>query len=452
MNRFRFAPTLRDILHLAWPVLVSQVALVANGVIDTVMAGRLGAVELAGVGIGAAIVMTVMVTCSGVLLALTPIIAHLHGAGRSADIGEEVRQSLWVALGLSLLGIALLRFPAPFLDIAHLQPEVEERARAYLAASSWSIPGLMLFRVFSGLSTGIGEPRAVMRFNLFGLLFKIPLNLAFVPFFGGAGCAMSSAVIHSLNALLAWRWCERDARYREFRIFTRFSRPRWSALREILRIGVPSGLTFLVDVTAFTFMALFIARFGAAASGAHQIASNLTILIFMLPMALGNAASVLIGRALGAGDPPLARHVGTVCLRAAAGLGLVVCFVLLFGKALIAHAYTNDPAVYAIAVPLIALIAAYHVADALQCCAVSILRGYKRTTAPMIIYAVALWGIGLCGGYYLGILHGMEARGFWIAAIASLAVAGAMMTAYFLRVSRPEPRSDSGTAGAQPRP
>ncbi len=180
--RFRFGTTLRDILHLAWPVLISQLAVMANGIIDTVMAGRLGAVELAGVGIGSAIALTIYVTCSGVLLALTPLIAHLHGAEKPAAVGEEVRQSLWVALGLSVIAIALLRFPEPFLALSDIPPAVEERARAYLNASSWAVPGLMLFRIFSGLSTGIGQPRAVMRFNLLGLVFKIPLNLLLIPY------------------------------------------------------------------------------------------------------------------------------------------------------------------------------------------------------------------------------------------------------------------------------
>src|SRR5262245_60747338 len=117
-------------------MLISQLAVMANGVIDTIMAGRLGAVELAGVGLGAAIAMTVLVTFSGVLLALTPLIAHLHGAGRGADVGEEVRQGVWIALGLGVAAFLLLRFPAPFFALTDMQPEVEERVRAYLNATS----------------------------------------------------------------------------------------------------------------------------------------------------------------------------------------------------------------------------------------------------------------------------------------------------------------------------
>ncbi len=242
------------------------------------------------------------------------------------------------------------------------------------------------------------------------------------------------------NGLLAWRWCAREPRYREFHVFARFSAPRWAAIRDFLKLGLPIGATFLVDVTAFTFMALFIAQFGPATSGAHQIAANLATVTFMLPLSLGNAASVLAGRALGAGDALQARRVGIVCLCTAMLFGIALSVILWLGAPLIARGYTNDSDVYAIAVPLITLVAVYHIADALQAAAVNILRGFKRSTVPMLVYAVALWGIGLAGGYYLGIVRSMGAHGFWIAAIAGIAVAGTLVAIYFLRISRvPKP-------------
>lgn len=429
-----FPQTARQIFHLAWPVFISQLAVMANSIIDTVMAGRLGAVELAGVGIGASIALTVLVTFSGVLLALTPMISHHHGAGRAPAVGEEVRQTIWIALGLAIVAILLLRHPQPFLWMTEMTPEVAERAQAYLNAVSWGVPGLMLFRVFSGLSTGIGHPRAVMRFNLMGLFVKVPLNLLLMPHFGGAGCAMATSAVNTVNALLAWRWCAREAVYREYQVFARFSRPRWQALREFLKLGLPIGATFLVDVTAFTFMSLFISRYGAATSGAHQIAANLATVIFMLPLSMGNAASVLAGRALGAGDPHAARQAGLTCLQLALGLGVAVSAVLWLAAPVIARAYTTDDAVYPIAVNLIGWVAIYHLADAVQAAVVNVLRGFKRSTIPMLIYAVALWGIGLGGGYYLGVMRGEGVDGFWLAAVASLTVAAMLVTAYFLRV------------------
>ncbi|HTH93955.1 MAG TPA: MATE family efflux transporter [Rhodocyclaceae bacterium] len=436
MKSLNFRSHFSNIFQIAWPVLVSQLALTGYGVLDTVMAGRLGAVELAGVGIGAVISLTIMVTCSGVLLALTPLIAHLHGADKHEDVGEEVRQSLWVALGVTIIAMLLMQFPEPILKLAAMPADVEQHARAYLIANSWAAPGLMVFRVFTGLSTGIGEPRAAMRFYLLGLVLKLPLNFLLLPHFGGAGCAWATAIVNTVNAVLAWGWGAYTGRYRDFHVFARFSAPRWPAIREFLKLGLPIGASFLIDISAFASMALFIARFGPATSGAHQIAANLTSFTYMLPMSLGIGASVLSGRALGGGDPALARRVGSVCLIAAVGLGLITSALLFLGAPLLAHAYTNDPSVYPIAVTLIKFVALYHIADALQASTINVLRGFKRTTVPMVVYAVALWGVGLGGGYWLGITHGLGAPGFWLGGAVSLAIAGVSVTIYFLRISR----------------
>ncbi|CAG0995264.1 partial Multidrug resistance protein NorM, partial [Rhodocyclaceae bacterium] len=202
----------------------------------------------------------------------------------------------------------------------------------------------------------------------------------------------------------------------------------------------PIGATFLVDVTAFTFMALFIARLGPTASGAHQIAANLAALTFMLPLSLGNATAVVAGQALGAGDRRRARRAGWYGIALGMGMALAVALLLWLGAAPIAALYTPDPAVRAAAAPLIALVAVYHLADALQAVAVNALRGYRKSAVPMVIYVVALWGLGLGGGVAIGLGDGLGAplgaAGFWIAAIASLTLAGGLVTFYFGRVSR----------------
>jgi MATE family multidrug resistance protein len=314
----------RELLHLAWPVLIAQAAVMANGVIDTLMAGRLSPVDLAAVGIGASIYATVFVTAMGVLLALTPVVSHHYGAGRYTEIGADVRQCAWLALGLSLLAFAVLKNPDPLLNFSRLTPEVELKVRAYLDGVAWAVPGVLFFRVFFGFTTGIGRPRPVMAFNLLGLLLKVPLNWVFMyghfglPAMGGAGCGWSTAVIMWTVATLAWLWCRRDADYAPYDVFARFDPPRPAALRELLVLGLPMGATFMVDVTAFTFMALFIARLGPEVSAAHQIAANVAVFVFMVPIALGSATGVLVGQALGAGESRRARHAGLLGLASAA--------------------------------------------------------------------------------------------------------------------------------------
>lgn len=438
---------LRNLFHLSWPVLIAQLAVMANGVIDTIMAGRLSAIDLAAVGIGASIYIAVFVSAMGVLLALTPTVAHLYGGTRHAEIGEEVRQSAWLALFLAGIVIVVLRHPEPFLLLSRLTPAVETKVRAYLDAVSWSVLPSLLFRVFYAFSTGIGRPRAIMAFNLIGVMLKVPLNMLFIygtfgfPALGGPGCAVSTAVISGLSCLLAWSWCAAADEYRPYRIFAGLSMPRLAKLASLLKLGLPIGATFFVDVTAFTFMALFIARLGPATSGAHQIAANLAALTFMLPLALGNAASVLAGQALGANDPRRAQHAGLTGMAVALALGAVTSLMLWFGAGTIAGLYSKDNEVRQAATVLIGYVAVYHLFDALQAVAVSLLRGYKKTAVPMVIYAVALWGVGLGGGYLLGLTDWIArpsgAAGFWLAAILSLALAGVLVAGYFVRISRP---------------
>lgn len=421
----------------------------ANGVIDTLMAGRLSSVDLAAVGIGASIYATVFVTAMGVLLALTPVVSHHYGAGRYAEIGADVRQCAWLALLLSLLAFAVLKNPDPLLSFSRLTPEVEAKVRAYLDGVAWAVPGVLFFRVFFGFTTGIGRPRPVMVFNLLGLLLKAPLNWVFMyghfglPAMGGAGCGWSSAVIMWTVATLAWLWCRRDADYAPYAVFARFDPPRPAALRELLALGLPMGATFMVDVTAFTFMALFIARLGPEISAAHQIAANVAVFVFMVPLALGSATGVLVGQALGAGESRRARHAGLLGLAVGCGIAAAIGAAIWLGAGPLARAYTVDAQVAAAAASLLAIVAGYHVADALQAVMVQVLRGYKRATAPMLIYAISLWGVGLGGGYLLGLTDAFGpprgAAGFWIAAVASLVLAGVGVLAYFLRISRVRP-------------
>jgi MATE family multidrug resistance protein len=161
----------------------------------------------------------------------------------------------------------------------------------------------------------------------------------------------------------------------------------------------------------------------------------------MIPLSIGHASLVLVGHALGAGDPATARHTGLIGIALGLAVSALVACGLWFGADRIAALYTPDAEVRAVAAGLIAIIAAYHLVDALQTTVVNVLRGYKRTVVPMAIYVVSLWGIGLGGGYLLGLTDilgaALGAAGFWIAATASLLAAGLLVFAYFLRVARP---------------
>lgn len=435
-----------QLIHLAWPVLIAQLAMMANAVIDTAMAGRLSAIDLASVGIAASIMATVLMSLISVLLALPPIIAQLYGAGRRNEVGQEIHQSVWISLLLALAAILLLCFPGPIISISHLQPDVEIKVRAYLAASAWGVPAVFALRIFFGLAIGIARPRPVMLFNLLSLALKIPLNAVFMygllgaPKMGGPGCAVATSLDAWLMAVLAWGWCLRHPDYMQFQISKRIAVPDFKAIWDFLRLGVPIGLTFIADVTAFTFMALFIARLGPVVSGAHQIAANLAAVAFMVPLALGNATSILAGQAIGAGQRDNARHICWVAIRLGMAIAVVLSLIFWFGAPYIAALYTTDLEVQKVAIPLIMLVALYHLGDALQAVAVNALRGYKKSVVPMLIYATMLWGLGLGGGFLLGLTDTLGvargAQGFWLAGIASIWLVAGLVALYLNAVSR----------------
>jgi len=294
----------------------------------------------------------------------------------------------------------------------------------------------------------------LMVLNLFGLAVKVPLNWIFVfghlgsPAMGASGCALATTIVNWLMCLLAWGWCATALDYRRYDVFARWSWPHWRDLRHLLVLGLPIGMTILVDVTAFTFMALLIARLGADNSAAHQIAANVAAVLYMLPLALGNAVSVLVGQALGAHRYTLARHTGTTGLGITLVLAVACGLALALGAPVVASAYTNDAAVVHLAATLLVIVGVYHVFDALLVVIVSALRGYKRTVMPLICNALGLWGVGLAGGYVLGLtdlvdLGGLGlstplgVRGFWIAAVLGMLVAAVGILGYYYVVSAP---------------
>ncbi len=458
-----------DIYRLAWPVLIAQLAVMAYAVIDTIMVGQFATDDLAAVGIATAIYFSVFVALMGVLLAVSPIVSQLLGAGRFHEIGEQVRQAMWLTLGLSILSILIFRDPGPFLVLSKAPPVVADKVRAYLAIAAWGAPAGLAFRLFASYTTAVSLPRVMMGLNLAGLAIKIPLNWIFIfghlgsPVMGAAGCALSTTIASWAISIAAWVWCGRSPAYKSHAVFSRWSWPRWADQRHLLGMGIPIGMSFLVDVTSFTFMALFIARLGAVNSAAHQIAANVAAVMYMLPLAMGNAVGVLVGQAIGARRFALARSTGVTGVWLTLALAIVSGATLALGAGTVAAFYSSDEAVRAVAATVLAIVGGYHVFDALQALTVSALRGYKRTVVPLIINVAGMWGVGLAGGYMIGLTDALDlsalglttplgVRGFWLAAIAGMAVADFGILIYFLKVSERERARAEFDASAAPEP
>ena len=446
------AESARRIAPLAWPVFVGQVSVLAFGTIDTLLVARAGATDLAALAVGAAAYITVFIGFMGVLLALSPIVGQLHGAKRLQDAGRQVHQALWIAFGLALLGSGLLAFPEPFLALSQVRPEVAAKVRAYLMALAFSLPASLLFTVYRGFNVAVSRPKAVMLIQVSALAIKVPLSSVLVfglpslglPALGVEGCGIATGVAMWAQVAVAWVVLRRDPFYAPFQLWGRgLDRPDRAALRQHLKLGLPLGASILVEVTGFAFMAFFIARLGTTPAAGHQIAVNVVSLMFMMPLALGNATSTLVAQSIGAGDAPDARRLGWHGLVIGCGLAALVGSAFFLLREPVLHLYTGNPVVIAAAMPLLAWVAVFHVADAAQAIAAFVLRAYKITAISVVIYVLALWVVGLGGGYALAFnLSGnvpaamQGARGFWIASTTGLVLAGAALSAFMVWVLR----------------
>lgn len=444
------------ILALAWPILIGQLAVVGNGVIDTAMTSRFSATDLAALALGASIYVSVFVGLNGVLAALSPIIGQLYGAKQLDAIGTEVKQGVWLALFLTVAGSLALLFPQPLLSLAHASPELAEKATLYLRALALALPATMGFRIYSSLNTAIGRPKMVMALQIAALALKVPLNWLFIfggfglPAMGGPGCALATTVLAWAMLATSGIILRFNPSYRIFGLFgTGFVRPRWDAQLALLKLGIPMGLSYLIEVTAFTFMALFIARLGETAVAGHQVTANFATVLYMLPLSIAHATGILVAHAIGARQFEVARKTGFSGIGFAAGMSALIGCGVWLARESIVRAYTPDETIIAAALPLFVFIAFYQLFDAIQITTAFVLRAYKVAVVPTLMYAVALWGMGLGGGYLLGLnpygwsppgLQG--AAGFWMGNSASLALVAAGLLWYLHWVQRAASREN----------
>ena len=430
----------REICGLAWPVLIGQVAVMAFAFVDTLLTGHATPADLAAMGIGASVYASVFVSLTGVLNALAPIIGQQYGARRETAVGASFVQGLWLALLLSACGMPVLALPQLWLALANPAADVQELVTAYLRTLSLALPAALLFRALYALNTAISRPKVVMALQLGGLVLKVALSAILI--FGQLGLPRLGAVGAGIASLIAF-WSmfgagllvlQLHAAYQRFVI--RFAWPRWSALREQLRLGIPMGLGYALENTSFTFMTLLVARLGTSVLGGHQIVSNLTALAYQLPLALSVATATLTAQAIGGQNLARARRVALAGMVTCVGAAALTASTVWTLRDSVVGLYTTDAAVTAVALSLVGYFAGLHVFDALQGITASVLRAYRVAVVPMVIYAFALWGPGLIGGYLvafrpvLGEPRGVQ--GLWLMLALALALTAGVLVSFYL--------------------
>lgn len=429
---------LRETIILAIPLIAAQVALIAQHVVDVLLAGHLGARVLGIVAIGTNAWGVALMGIVGLMLALPPGVAQLDGAGRRGEIIPLFRQALWLALLVGVVVAALTWLAAPHVvGLLGIDPEVTAETVAFLRVLSLTAPAVALFCACRGLTDGISRPRVSLFFGLLGLAILAPLGWVLMygkfglPALGAMGCAWANVTA---------MWCSALC----YLAYVRFSGvaaglgwerpgmlPRRGAILSLLRVGAPMSASVMLEAGVFAAAALVVASFGEVAAGSHQIALNVAALSFMVPLGLSMAVTVRVGNAVGRGDVAGVRRAGLVGVGAALVTQSVPAALMWLLPLQIAALYTSDPALIAGAGALLALAALFQLSDGVQVAAMGALRGLKDARVPMFIAAFSYWGVGMPGGWLLCFHGGMGIRGMWVGLILGLTVAAVLLTLRF---------------------
>jgi MATE family multidrug resistance protein len=437
--------------RLAWPMLVGQLATVGMGVADVAMTGHASADELGAVSLGASIWSIILVTVSGTMMAINSVVAHDVGAGALARVPHVVRQSLWKALGVGVLAMLLANLATLLFDHLYLTPYVHRQASLFVHVISIGLPPYAACRTLYGYSTSINQTKPMMVIALLGLGFNIVVNWLLIfghwglPALGGVGCAVATGLCMwlMLGAMLVWM--RLAPAYRATWPFTHWEWPHWPEIRAMLKLGLPIGVTYFAEVSAFGAVSLLVARYGVVQIAAHQIALNFTSLVFMVPLSFGIALITRVGQSVGEGDPRKARFVAWVGVWMSLAFGVLSALFIVVFRQQIAAAYTSDAAVQAVCVRLLLFAALFQLSDATQVATSCAIRGYKVTRQPMQIQLLAFWGFALPLGCWLGLAPQwlpwapaapMAAAGFWIGLVIGLTVAAVLLSWALQRLAR----------------
>ncbi len=448
----------RELARLAGPVVVVQLGLMFMGVVDTMMVGRLSPQALGAVALGNVYFFAVAVVGMGTLMVLDPIISQAVGAGDEPAIARGLQRGILLALAVTLPTALGFCFVRPVLQAIGQPAELIPGASVYIYLI---IPGVLpffLFIVFRQTLQAMGRIAPIVWVTLAANLLNAGLDWALIygrfgaPALGVAGSALATSVSRwaLAAALLAAGWVELAPRLRPWRRET----TDLAALGRMARLGLPIGVQMFFEYGVFGLIGALMGRIGTLAVAGHQIALNLSAVVFMVPQGIGAAAAVLVGRAVGARDLPAARRAAWSAVLVGGGFMTASALLFVLAPGFLARLYTPDTGVLAIAGSLIVLGGFFAIFDGLQAVCIGVLRGIGDTRAPVILSVLGYWVIGLPVSLLLGFRMGWGPDGLWWGLVLGLAVTAAVLLARVqrrlhrtlerVRIDHPEPVRGEG--------
>lgn len=428
----------RATLALGIPLVGAQLAQLAIHTTDVVIVGRLGADSLAALVLAGQFFFTVFIFGSGFSIAVMPMVANAYGKGDVRLARRSIRMGLWVSLAYSLLMWPLFHYSRDVLLALGQVPHVVDLASSYIRIMWLSLPAALMFAVMRALVSAIGRAKVVLYITIATLLLNAALAYCVVlghfgfPAFGILGAAWVAVTVNWFALLAMSLYLQFNSMTRKYELFVRFWRPDWDALRDVVQLGLPIGVTVLAEAGLFTAASLLMGSIGTIELAAHGIALQLASIAFMIPLGLAQAATVRVGVAHGQGDfaNVVRASIAVVCVAAS----ISVCGGLLFfffshelSGMFLDRERGDAAAVLDYAAPLVVIAGIFQLVDGMQAIAAGLLRGLKDARVPMVLALISYWPIGFALAWLMAFPFGLGGVGVWFGFLIGLSSAAAML-------------------------
>ncbi|HVC45671.1 MAG TPA: MATE family efflux transporter [Terracidiphilus sp.] len=435
----KWKPELRAMVALAVPVVLSELGWMAQGVVDTIMVGRMGPVAIGAVALGNAVYYTPALFGFGLLLGLDTLVSQAYGRQDHDECHRWLAQGVYLAC-IATVPLMLLVFAASF-AFGHfgINSAVATPAGSYLRLLNWGTLPLLLYGGTRRYLQAVGEVRVIVVTYVFANLLNWGGNWVLIyghwgfPAMGVRGSALSTCIARLGMAVFMLVFAWRYERKRGHPLFRRWAGPSLQRLRRLVRLGAPAAGQILLEVGAWSLATISAGWLTPVALATHQIALNYASVSYMVPFGISSAAAVTVGQAIGAGDPEKARRAGWLALGLGTSFMVMAAFTFFIAPGPLIRLYTSDPRVLAVGPSLLGLAAVFQIFDGIQTVSTGALRGLGETRIPMLANFVGYWILGLPLGLTLCFALRWGIYGLWIGLTLALVV---IATALLLRWRR----------------
>ncbi|MEY8733081.1 MATE family efflux transporter [Peribacillus frigoritolerans] len=430
---------IRLLFYILIPILITQISMYAMTFFDVMMSGQYSTQDVAGVSIGSSLWTPVYTGLSGILIALTPVVSQLVGSRQSKSVSYSVMQAIYLAVALALIILIIGAFSLnPVLNAMDLEDSVHMVAHDYLIALSLGIIPLFIYNALRAFIDALGQTRISMIITLCALPVNVLFNYLLIygkfgfPELGGVGSGYATAITYWLIALVAILVVIKINPFSTYQVFTEFFRVSWKEWKALLLIGVPIGLAIFFETSIFSAVTLLMSKYDTVTIASHQIAMNFASLLYMIPLSISMALTIVIGFEIGAARYKDAKEYSWIGISMALTMSLVLSTILFLFREPVAFLYTKDHEVMMLTSHFLIYAIFFQISDALQAPIQGILRGYKDVNVTFAMSLISYWILGLPIGYFFAKFTDMGAFGYWIGLISGLAL-GAIGLAARLR-------------------